>query len=143
MRDPLEKQGGSAKFIEQERQAIDDLWAQQIRIRRAIEDANIANTITIDESTRPIVEWLIWRREVAPARQLFLRSMAQLISRQRAETRGRGATVVVAGQETKPTDIVVNLNEKALMESLEQLDSTLGQLDGLLSLRNATINIEY
>lgn len=143
LKDQLAKQGGSDKVIESERQAINDLWVQQVRIRRAVEDANIATHVTVEGETRSIAEWLIWRREVAPKQQAFLRSLSTLISRQRQQAQAKGVNVVSAGQDAKPVDIVVNLDEKSLMDSMEHLEVVLGNLDGLLSLNNATVKIEY
>lgn len=142
-RDPLERQGGSAKMIEEERQSIDDLWVTQIRIRRAVEDANIANEITVEGVTRSIAEWLIWRREVAKSRKMFLSSMAQSIARQRELAHSVTLRMSGSGQEARTVDIIVNLNEKELMNDIEHLDSVMGQLDGQLSLKNATLFVSY
>lgn len=143
LKDPLERQGGSAPLIASERQSIDDLWRQQVAIRRAIDDVNIANTITIGDDTRSMAEWLVWRREVAPERRKFLQALSQLIATQRREAQRRGSTVVSGAQEAKSTDIVVNINEKALMDEIEQMETVLGALDGQLSLKNATLTISY
>ena len=43
----------------------------------------------------------------------------------------------------KPGDIIVNIVERALASSAEPLDAALEQLDGQLSLRNATVLVEY
>jgi len=40
------------------------------------------------------------------------------------------------------TDFVVNVNERELAENIEDLENTLGVLDGQLSLKNATIILE-
>lgn len=143
LRDPLERQGGSAKYVTEERQAINDLLALQVRIRRAIADANISNSITAGGQTRTIAEWLIWKREVAPKQSAFLRSLFNNIRNERLRAQAKGASIVTAGQDTKPADVVVNLDEKALIAEIEQLDTILGTLDGELSLKCATIFIEY
>jgi len=151
LRDPLDRQGGSAKHIAEERQAINDLCEQQVAIRRAIAAANVASSLQIEGQSRSIADWLVWRREVAPARQRFLRGLASIIDRSRSEAQRRGIDRTVYGNvaamastgDQKPGDIVVNLNEQELAQQIEQMETMLGSLDGLLSLANATLKIEY
>lgn len=143
LKDPLARQGGAEKLIAEERQAMRDLWDQQVRIRRAVEDANIANTITVGGQTRSMAEWLIWRREVSKEERQFLRNLFTSITLQRRQQQSKGASVVSAGQEAKPIDIVVNLNEKALADEIEKLEEILGTLDGELSLKNSTLSVSY
>jgi hypothetical protein len=69
IRDPLEKQGGSASHIKAEIQAVADLEAQYLDIRRRIAAANDATQITVSGVTKSIAQWLIWRREIAPSYQ--------------------------------------------------------------------------
>src|SRR3990167_9466260 len=76
LKDPLEKDGGSFAVVDRERQAIGDLQQRIIDIRTAIARANESTEIVVDDVTRSIAEWLVWRREVAPGVQQFLRSMA-------------------------------------------------------------------
>src|SRR5438105_988378 len=71
-KDPLEKDGGSVSAIRREMQAIHDLEERKISIRRAIQQANERNTVTVAKQTRAIADWLVWRREVAPIQQQFL-----------------------------------------------------------------------
>jgi len=47
-----------------------------------------------------------------------------------------------ATAETKPNDVVVNIDERALGSELESIEDILGQLDGQLSLKNATVFVE-
>ncbi len=39
------------------------------------------------------------------------------------------------------TDLLVNIDETALAREIEQFEDTFGQLDGQLSLKNATVTI--
>jgi hypothetical protein len=45
-------------------------------------------------------------------------------------------------QDAKPTDYIVNIDEARLAKEIEDLEETLGTLDGQLSLKNATVMIE-
>ena len=94
VRDPHEKDGGSSTLIHRELQAIHDLQERIIKIRSAIQKANAENTITILKETKSIVDWLTWRREVAPEQQSFLKEMTSKINamRQQAIRQGVGVT---------------------------------------------------
>ena len=141
VRDPHEKDGGSAELIKRELQAITDLQTRLVKIRALIQEANAKNTITIGDQTNTIVDWLTWRREVAPRQQSFLQDIANRLNGMRREANNKGVSVCDkdAGYSL---DIVVNLNEKELAEKIENMEIILGALDGQLSLKNATITIE-
>lgn len=142
-RDPLEKDGGSAKFIAEERQAIGDLEERVIELRRGIQRANDATMVSIGGKSRSISEWLTWRRDVAPGQRQFLANIRDSITAIRAQAQKQGGSVIAAGVdgETKPQDIIVNVDERSVASEIEVLETTLGQLDGQLSLKNATVTI--
>lgn len=141
VRDPHEKDGGSAVLITREKQAIQDLQLRLIRIRSLIQQANAEHTITIGEQTRSIVDWLTWRREVAPKHQRFLKEQMDKIN-QMHQTAARQGVSVTDKDAGFSSDFVVNVNERELADHIEELETTLGTLDGQLSLKNATIVID-
>ena len=155
IRDPLDKDGGSATMIQRERQAIGDLEQRVIDIRAAIARSNEATKITIAGKTRTVTEWLAWRKEVAPGVTAFLSDLRNRI-RQVREAQARGqvprtdprlaalavqATAISREKGEKPPEIVVNLDERELAKDSETHEEILGQLDGQLSLKNATTEI--
>lgn len=140
LKDPIKDEGGSPVAIQKERQAITDLNELTIAIRRAIQDANSKETITIGKVTRSIADWLIWRRDVLKSTKNLLNSLRVRIEQARQMAMKTGGSVVE--KEGTPKDIVVNINEKELMNDLEYLEEVEGTLDGLLSLKNATVTIE-
>lgn len=146
IRDTLEKDGGSAVVIASERQAIGDLENRIIALRRGIQNANDATSVTINGVSRTISEWLTWRRDVAPGRAGWLNQMRAHINSVRETAKREGASMVSAtaslSGESKPTDIVVNIDERQLGAEIEALEDTLGQLDGQLSLKNATVTVD-
>jgi len=145
VRDPLEKSGGSEKFIVQERQAINDLEQRVIALRRGIQKVNDETTVTINGTSRTISEWLTWRRDIAPNQRGFLTNLRTQLNNVRSKAQQQGSAMVSATAitaDTKPTDIIVNIDETALSTELEAIEDTLGQLDGQLSLKNATVTIE-
>lgn len=142
VRDPLEKDGGSAASIAREMQSIADLQSRIVRIRAGIQGSNLATVLTIGQVRRSITDWLTWRKEVAPVEQRFLAQMRQTIEGHRQQYRAKGITVGAQGSDLKPQDVVVNVDEGELARRAEQLEETLGTLDGKLSLLNATTVID-
>lgn len=144
LKDPLAKEGGSESLIANALDSIRDLEQTVIRIRLAVADANAKNTIKIGNVEKSIAEWLVWRRDVAPRHEQFLATLSTNIDRQRQFAQTKGGTVVAANSaEVKPTDIVVNIKESELHKEIEEFQGTLGALDGQLSLKNATITIQF
>lgn len=141
LKDPLEKEGGSRAFIASEMQGIRDLEERVVSLRRAIAAANASETITVGAVTRTIGDWLTWRREVAPGRVSFYGTLVQHLNGMRADAMRKGIAVT-NGEASKPDDVVVNVDERALAGLAEDLESVLGTLDGQLSLKNATIKVE-
>lgn len=144
LKDPMEKDGGSAKVLLQERQALGDLFERKILLRQAIQSANADVMLEIRGKTRTIAEWLTWRREVAPVYQGFLEGLVKRLNMIRAEAKSKGFAVAQASAQigdSKPSDVIVNIDEKKLADEREALEETLGLLDGLLSLKNATTTI--
>lgn len=141
-KDPLDKDGGSAKLVAAERQAIRDLEERKVRIRRAIAQANEVTPVTAGGTTRTIAEWLTWRRDVAPTQQTFIRGLKQKLDAVRRDAQQKGLTVTADTASQNDKDIIVNVSEKGLADEAEALETTLATLDGQLSLKNATVTIE-
>lgn len=140
-RDPHEKDGGSRQIIVNERQSIADLEANIIAIRSAIQGANRATTIKLGDQARTIHDWLVWRRDVAPAQKQFLERLRTNVAAIRTQAQQKGFGINV-GEQAKPDDVIINLDEYALAQELEKMEQILGDLDGQLSLKNATVTIE-
>lgn len=145
IKDPLEREGGSVEFVKRERQAIGDLEKRLIAIRTNIQGANLAHSLTVNGTTRTIAEWLTWRKEVAQGAKTFLTSLSTGIKGLRDKLqRETGRTLVASTAEGSASlgDAIVHLDEKELARELEQHEITLSELDGKLSLANATTTIE-
>jgi hypothetical protein len=142
VKDPLEKDGGSNKALNAALQSIGDLQERLIRIRAAIQRSNLATTLTVGDKARSITDWLTWRKEVAPGEQKMLMQIRTSIEQNRQQMRTKGISVGAVSVETKPTDVIVNLDEGQLARSAEALEETLGTLDGKLSLMNATTTVD-
>lgn len=144
IRDPLEKDGGSIEALKRERQGIKDLLERLIYLRNGIQRANDTNTVTINGTTRTISEWLTWRRDVAPLERSLLNTLIGRMTDVHKTAKSQGNAVVSATAlvgDLKPTDVIINIDEGELGAQSEALEDTLGQLDGQLSLKNATVFI--
>lgn len=144
VKDPLEKDGGSVTAIARERQSMRDLEERKLAIRRAIAAKNMHVSIALSGQTRTIADWLVWRREVAPQRQGFLGGLRAAVQGVREQTVRKGGQVVDSGQGSgSAQDVVVNISELELAQDIEALEEALGNLDGQLSLKNATTIVEF
>jgi hypothetical protein len=142
LKDPLEKDGGSVEMIQRERQAISDIEKRVVELRQGIAKANEKTTISFGDDTRPISEWLTWRREIAPGQNDFLRALNFRLNSVRDNAKRMGNAIVAGGaQPEKPTDVIVNINETELAREAEKLEEILSNIDGQLSLKNATVTI--
>ena len=139
VRDPHEKEGGSVELIRRELQGIADLEQRLIDIRSGIARSNAVTKITIGDTTRTVTDWLTWRREIAEGQRSRMNNMAGALRQLRAKAQQTNGKV---GENVDgPTDWVININERQLADQIEALETTLGSLDGQLSLRNATTTI--
>lgn len=130
-------------MIKVERQSIRDLELRIIAIRSAIARCNAETSLTVGATTRSIADWLVWRREVAPDLRSFLHNMSQKIHSTRQDAARKMLSVVTSGDvATRPTDIFIHIDELELAAEIDELETIEGDLDGLLSLKNATTFIE-
>jgi hypothetical protein len=145
VKDPLAKQGGSEENIRREMQAVLDLENRTVNLRRGIQRANERTEVTIEGTTRSIADWLVWRRDAAPHHQQFLNHLRASLNQVRENAKRSGASLVSATAvtgDTKPNDIVVNIDEQKLANDIEQFEIIMGKLDGILCLKNATVTID-
>lgn len=140
LKDPFEDKEGSKKVIENEMQAIRDLEQRVVDLRREINFVNDTTQIEIEGVKRTIAAWIIWRREIAPMRERFISDLRLKLENARGQLRAQ-PVYLTKGEAEKPQDMVVNVDEAALAKEAEQLKNILGQLDGQLSLKNATTMI--
>jgi hypothetical protein len=142
IKDPLENDGGSQEVLKRERQAYADLLERIVKIRGAIQQKNHDTTVAINGKTRSVTDWLTWRKEVAPHQSSLLSLLTNAVGQMKVQTRRAGNRVVSEGGQPSPEDIVLHLSETELAAEAENLEKTLGDLDGKLSLINATTTIE-
>lgn len=143
LRDPLEKDGStSVEFVKRTRQSIADLEDRLVRIRCAIQKTNGETSLTVLDETHTVAYWLNWRREVAEHRGGFLAAIPQGLASIRQPQASRMARNTAEAAPT-PVDIVVAVDEREIAEEIDRHTTTVGVLDGKLSLVNATTLIEF
>jgi len=150
VRDPHEKDGGSASLIARERQSINDLQKRFINLRSAIQRSNLEKSLTLRDSqgrerTDSVANWLIWRRDLLDEERSRHTQWQKRIMDARQQVQQKGGQLLDRGSEQpKATDFVVNMGERELADSIESIEEYAGQLDGKLSLVNATttLNVE-
>jgi len=143
--DPYKPEGGRTQIIKQEEQAIKDLLERYESIREKIMEANLLNKVVISNITKSIYGWLIWRKEIK-TKQTELYGMytevegkiKQLVTQpQLVKKEDKDGNV--AGELMKATS---NIKLDEYRKELEKISDTFETLDGVLSLKNATIFIE-
>src|SRR5437016_12339271 len=142
VKDPI-KDVGSVVWIQQERQAINDLEKRKVEIRTKIQMQNLFSTIKIEGIEKTVQEWLNWRKDVAPGQKGFIENMRRVLNETRKNAMSKGLSI--RGLTETPTDmrdIVINVDEAELAKEAEQMETVLGTLDGRLSLNNATATID-
>ena len=145
IRDPMENEGGSREFIRRELQSIADLETKIVNIRSAIQASNLEATLEIEGRKMTLSNWLNWRREVSQGAKGFMAEVAAMLDQQRKQATSRGQPTTYAAAPSPDPQVgewVVNVSEKELAEQIDQMEMTLGQLDGKLSLLNATTLID-
>lgn len=142
IKDPLEKEGGSHEAIMREAQAVGDLESRIIALRRGIGLANDKTTVEVGGVSRSVTDWLTWRRDVAPKHKEFLARVSATVKQIRDTAKKQGFQTLTPGATaTQPNDVVVNISEASLASDIERIETILGELDGRLSLHNATVMI--
>jgi len=133
--DPLAEEGGSLSCVSKEMQAIHDLSGQIVAIRKCINDANRETPVSVNGAERTVEGWLVWKREVAPRYESFLaRMLAQIES-------AKGGLERHNRMKEEQVDFIVHYSERDLADLVEKHQTVMAELDGQLSLVNATVQI--
>lgn len=138
LKDPFEKDGGSGSKVKEEMQSMSDLEARAVALRRAIQSANEQTTVSVGTSEMTIADWLVWRREIAPLRERFLKDLRARINAGRDALNRQQYNLT---NDSQKVNMVVNLDEASLNKEIENFDKVMGDLDGQLSLKNATVMV--
>jgi hypothetical protein len=144
IKDTFEKDGGATKALNSELQSINDLNKRLERIRASIAKANLDTNVTVGEDTRSLHEWITWKREIAPRHIKFIDAIhTSLKTRIDKETNNPTAFKDEEKNQVKLAQLVTHLSYQDFIKQSEKLHDLLQTVDGKLSLKNATIVIEF
>jgi len=136
--DPHEANGGSTAYVASLKQGIKALTDNIVAIRTAILKKNCEETITVAGVTKTISEWLVWKREVYPVLSSLYNGMQNRIRRADSDMDSYGR--MSQGEDKKSA--IINADIQALNNDAEQIAACYEQLDGQLSLKNATLMVD-
>ena len=137
----VDRLGDSPSILLQEIQAVSDLAERIVEIRTAIAKANAETVVLVEDETRTIAGWLIWRRESWPiAKSLFEGIESKL--RNRHQDRSQPAGVFILNQVKSGVELVLHVDPREIFKTAQRLTDLYERLDGKLSLINALTVIE-
>lgn len=140
--DPYASEGGSAEFLKREFQSIDDLNRRFVKIRSAISKANLSHEITLGERTQSIHDWLTWKREIAKDETSYVNSVVNSTKAALDDAAKNPRVYDDAEGKKQLLKYTSNVDYAAFVKKQETLAVLFEQLDGKLSLKNATILVE-
>lgn len=140
IKDPLE--GGSQFYVARELQAIKDLNKRYVKIKSAIAQANIKTLVTIGDDTKSIFDWLTWKRDIAD-KQTKLLQQINLGIKNHLDSQAQRPNVYKDDEgKVHLVEYELNVDYSTQLAAAQSLSDTIEKLDGQLSLKNATIQVE-
>jgi hypothetical protein len=140
-KDLYAEEGGTKIHVSKELQSIGDLEIRLVKLRSAISLANIEHDITIGEFTRPIHDWLTWKREISKDQMAFINTIVSTVKT--TLDRSNAQPQCYEDTEGKKHIVVIEsmIDYPEMIRHQEKLATIFENLDGQLSLKNATIVI--
>lgn len=140
IQDPLE--GGSQVYVARELQAINDLNKRHVNIKSAIAEANIKNFVTIHDETKSIFDWLTWKRDIADKQVKLFQQINHGVKNHLDSQSQRPNVYKDDAGKVMLVEYELNVDYSTQLLAAQILGDTIEKLDGQLSLKNATIQIE-
>lgn len=135
---PDSLEGKGKERIKSEFKSISDLNKEYINIKKAINIANSENNVTINNNTMTIQEWLNWKAYVYEREISLLNNTISLLNK-KTEPRAYKDE----DGNSKFEVITYNVDDEYISKEIETIMDSYERLDGQLSLKNATIVIEF
>lgn len=142
LKDAYESEGGSTELIKRATQSLNDLYKRLEKIRGAISQANLDNEITVGETTKTIFDWLTWKREISAEHLSFVTKVHTTTKSELDKLMKQPQVYKDEIGATHLLEVVANIDLGDYLKKIEQTNETIERLDGLLSLKNATIVVE-
>ncbi len=140
--DALTSQGGTQAVLVADVQAISDLETRLVKIRSAIMKANLENTAEVNGQVLSIYDWLVWKREVAPSKRGFYEQVYNYTKRKLEELQKSPQILKNDQGQTQLVEPETGLPYMEYAEKYSAVNEMLNKLDGVLSLKNATVLVE-
>lgn len=140
--DPWAQLGGASQVIREEYQAICDLHTRLQNIRAGISKANLENSLKVGFKTRTIHDWLIWKREIYKEFQSFIVNVNKNVKIYIDQASKAPQVYKDDAGNVQLVKTKINIEYPHWQAFEQELMEVNEQLDGQLSLKNATITIE-
>lgn len=140
-KDPYAEEGGSAAFLKKEFQALTDLRTRFVKLRAAISVANMDTEVTINERTMSIHDWLTWKREIVKEEQTFTNAVVTSVNATLNQVQRSPQCYDDAEGKKHLVVFNTNIDLPSFVKRQENLTTMLENLDGQLSLKNATVMV--
>jgi hypothetical protein len=128
-------------------QQFEDLTKEYIKIKTAIDKANMQTIITVANKTMTIQEALVYRRDISKFVQELLGKYGQAVNRATDEVYRHNASIKTDGMDEAAVKVVLSevlylVPKEKIQESENFLTAFLVELDGILNEVNAITEIE-
>lgn len=142
LKDPFQSDGGSVAVLERERQSLQDLRTRFVKIRSAISKANCEHSIEVCGMKKLIFDWLSWKREIYKGEIDYLRALMGVHLKVQNEERSKPQVFEDKDGKKVLVTYTYNFDISEIQKQIEKVEEIYGKLDGMLSLKNATIVID-
>ena len=139
VKDIYESEGGVTKHLQKEFQALSDLRRRFVSLRAAISEANLNHEITVGEKTLSIHDWLTWKREIAKEEQNHANYIVTTVNNYMTQSSKNPQCYDDAEGKKHLVTFTPTVDLAEWVKKQERLNDLLENLDGQLSLKNATI----
>lgn len=142
-KDAFENVGGIKQYITSELQSIDDLESRYLRIKGSIAKANIENSISINGFTKTIHDWLNWKRDLSDTQKKFVFNLYSFPKGELDKLSKQPQIYLDDNKEKHLVEFEATIDYPSFLKKSEELNDTFDRLDGQLSLKNATIVVDF
>jgi hypothetical protein len=143
VKDPYENEGGTPEHLKKEFQSLTDLRRRLVKIRSAIASANLENEITLGEMTFSIHDWLTWKREISKEETSFINSVVSGTKSTLDKIAQQPQIYKDSEEKTHLVKFKTCIDYPEFVRKQEKMQELFENLDGKLSLKNATIVIQF
>lgn len=136
--------GDTKLMVKSEIQSVQDLYKRLVSIRKAISKSNLETIVAIGNLTLSVTEWLTWKKEVyKPLNELYASTVSRSTELLKNASDRPQLYKKEPQDEAQLVKVVSNVDVAQLTKYQEEILEVNEKLDGLLSLKNATVMLEF